>query len=59
LGRWVKPHCLPHVTLLYDDDNIASHPIEPVGWTVREVVLVRSLYGSGRYEYLARHVLGG
>lgn len=59
LGRWVKPHRLPHMTLLYDDDTIANRPVEPVGWTVREVVLVRSLYGHGRYEYLARHVLGG
>lgn len=59
LGRWVKPHCLPHMTLLYDDDSIASHPVEPIGWTVREVVLVRSLYGRGRHEYLARRVLGG
>lgn len=59
LRRWVRPHCLPHMTLLYDDENIASHRIEPIGWTVREVVLVRSLYGSGRYEYLARRALGG
>lgn len=58
LGRWVKRYYLPHMTLLYDDDNIADHPVEPIGWTVREVVLVRSLYGHGRHEYLARRVLG-
>jgi 2'-5' RNA ligase len=59
LGRWLKPHCLPHMTLLYGDDTIATRPVEAIGWTVREVVLVRSLYGRGRYEYLARRVLGG
>jgi 2'-5' RNA ligase len=59
LGRWVKAHCLPHVTLLYDDKGIANHPVEPIGWTVREIVLVRSLYGHGRHEYLARRVLDG
>jgi 2'-5' RNA ligase len=58
LGRWVKPHCLPHMTLLYGDHSIANHPVEPIGWTAREVVLVRSLYGRGRHEYLARRVLG-
>jgi 2'-5' RNA ligase len=64
LGRWVRRQCLPHITMLYDHDTIANHPVEPIGWTVREVVLVRSLYGDshgrqGRHEYLARRVLGG
>jgi 2'-5' RNA ligase len=59
LWRWVKPDCQPHITLLYGDHSIADHPVEPVGWTVREVVLVHSLHGRSRYEYLARSVLGG
>jgi 2'-5' RNA ligase len=59
LGRWVRPHCLPHVTLFYDANGIANHPVEPIGWRVREVVLVHSLYGSGRHDHLARRILEG
>lgn len=44
----------PHVTLLYDSKPIDEHPIEPVSWTVSELVLVRSFYGQSRHEHLAR-----
>ncbi len=39
----------PHVTLLYDTRHIATLPIEPIGWTVREAVLVLSLVGQTQY----------
>lgn len=47
-------HYTPHLTLLYGDRLVAEQIIEPVAWTVREFVLVRSLLGQGRYEALAR-----
>lgn len=45
----------PHVTLLYDRQRVAERTIEPVGWTVREFVLVHSLVGQNRpYTLLGR-----
>lgn len=39
----------PHVTLLYDNQLVAEREIAPVQWTVRDVVLVRSVVGQGRH----------
>ena len=44
----------PHLTLLRDSQRVAKHPIEPISWTVREVVLVDSLLGRTRHRHLAR-----
>jgi len=44
----------PHVTLLYDDPMIEPDPIAPISWTVRELVLVRSLLGQGVHEHIGR-----
>jgi 2'-5' RNA ligase len=44
----------PHLTLLRDSQRVAAHPIEPISWTVREVVLVHSLVGRTRHRHLAR-----
>ena len=52
------PHYTPHLTLLYGDRFVADHPVEPVGWTVHEFVLVHSLLGRSRYLPLARFALG-
>lgn len=49
----------PHLTLLYDDRHVAARPIEPITWTAREFVLVRSLIGQGRHEPLAHVKLRG
>ena len=54
LWRWVKPQYEPHVTLLYDDRYVAEQAVDPVRWTVREFVLVHSLHGQGRYDFLGR-----
>jgi 2'-5' RNA ligase len=45
----------PHVTLWYGESGIAECPIEPIGWTVREFVLIHSLHG---HTCLARWPLG-
>ncbi|MEO1223650.1 MAG: 2'-5' RNA ligase family protein [Pseudomonadota bacterium] len=44
----------PHVTLLYDDLFVSEHSVEPISWSVRELVLVQSLRGLGRYIRLAK-----
>lgn len=59
LGRWVAPRFSPHVTLLYDAQCVTARPVEPVAWTVRELVLVHSLHGQARHVALGRWPLGG
>jgi 2'-5' RNA ligase len=53
LGRAFQNYT-PHMTLLRDAHLVPGHPITPVGWRVNELVLVRSLLGQSRYEFLAR-----
>jgi len=48
----------PHVTLLRDGRRIEEHEIEPIAWTVKEVVLVHSLLGRTRHHHVARLPLG-
>lgn len=44
----------PHITLLYDRRAVPEQPVEPVRWTVRELVLIHSLHGLSRHVPLAR-----
>jgi RNA 2',3'-cyclic 3'-phosphodiesterase len=44
----------PHVTLLFDDRAVEENPFGPIGWTVRDDVLIRSLRG---HRHLARWTL--
>ena len=48
LRRMVRDEFTPHVTLLYGERDAGEHPIEPIGWTIREFVLVHSLNGHVR-----------
>lgn len=48
----------PHLTLLYDNHEVAPEPVEPVHWTVKEIVLVRSEVGATKYERLGSWALG-
>ncbi|MBT2324216.1 2'-5' RNA ligase family protein [Variovorax paradoxus] len=59
LGRSAGAHYTPHLTLLYDDRHVVDTPIEPIAWTAREFVLVRSLIGQSRHEAIARLALCG
>lgn len=45
---------VPHVTLLYDARNVPAQPIEPLGWAVREFLLIHSLLGQTEYRVLGR-----
>jgi 2'-5' RNA ligase len=44
----------PHVTLLRDNHRVPEQRIEPIEWTVREVVLVHSLLGRTTHRHVAR-----
>ncbi|MEI9929259.1 MAG: 2'-5' RNA ligase family protein [Rhizomicrobium sp.] len=47
-----------HMTLMWADHGVDEYPIAPIRWTVRDFVLVMSLVGRSRHEYLARWPLG-
>jgi 2'-5' RNA ligase len=52
----------PHVTLLRDKTRVPKvdeQPIEPVGWTVREFVLIHSFLRQDRYQVIGRWQLNG
>jgi 2'-5' RNA ligase len=49
----------PHVTLLYDRCCIDEQPIEPICWTVAEIVLVLSLIGKTKHVPVGRWHLRG
>ena len=40
-----KKDFTPHVTLMYAERDVEEHPIEPIGWTVNEFVLIHSMHG--------------
>jgi 2'-5' RNA ligase len=48
----------PHVTLLRDAHRVPEQEIEPIEWTVREIVLVHSLIGRTIHRHVVRLPLG-
>jgi RNA 2',3'-cyclic 3'-phosphodiesterase len=48
----------PHVTLLYDRQELAPAAVEPVFWTVKEICFVRSEVGATKYDRLGQWELG-
>lgn len=54
IGRYIRARFKPHVTLLYDHKYVAPQPVEPVRWTVSELVLVDSLVGKSKHIVLGR-----
>jgi 2'-5' RNA ligase len=54
LRHLVRTSFMPHVTLLYDKQNVDEHPIEPISWIVHEFVLIRSLYRRTTHIHEAR-----
>ena len=59
LGRKVKKQFTPHVTLLYDHQEVGELEVEPVSWTVSEFALVQSLIGQTKHIPLGRWPLRG
>lgn len=55
---WLQHDFNPHLTLFYGDRLLSLPiPIEPIAWTVREVVLVHSLLGKTEYRFLGSRQL--
>lgn len=50
---------IPHMTLLYDETGVGKEHIDPIGWTVNEIVLIHSLVGQSRHIPLGRWPLKG
>lgn len=55
LRRRANTNFAPHLTLLYGERRVEECPIDTIGWTVREFVLIRSKQG---HSYVARWPLG-
>ena len=52
------PSVTPHMTLMYSPSVVEEHPVESVGWTVREFQLIYNLRGSpAPYRVLGRWTL--
>ncbi len=53
------PKFVPHLTLLYDRQELTPKPVEPVCWTAKEIVFVCSEVGATKYHWLGRWAFGG
>lgn len=51
LGKFVRPYT-PHMTLLYDSNDVAEQPIDPVTWQCTEFRLIHSMLGQTRHVTL-------
>ncbi len=49
-----KTSFTPHMTLSYQGRRMAEHPIEPLRWTARELVLIDSHVGKHLHDPLGR-----
>ena len=48
----------PYVTLLHDGYRVPEQRVEPIEWTVRELVLVHTVIGRMMHRHLTRWSLG-
>jgi 2'-5' RNA ligase len=59
IRRGVAPQIWPHMTLLRDRASVGETFVAPIGWRVREFVLIASHFGAGHHEILGRFSLPG
>jgi 2'-5' RNA ligase len=57
-ATYPTPKIVPHLTVLYDKQELAPRPVEPVCWAVKEIVLVLSEVGAAKYHRLGCWRLG-
>lgn len=57
MRRWLTWNFNPHVTLSYGACAVHERPIAPITWTVRDFVLIESLYGRHRHIERGRWAL--
>lgn len=53
-GLRTRPINTAHMTLAYDERQIAQHSIEPLRWVAGEFVLIHSLVGQSVHRHLGR-----
>lgn len=51
-GLHPKQSSTPHMTMLYDQQVVPEHPIEPICWTASRFALILSHQGLGHHEWL-------
>jgi RNA 2',3'-cyclic 3'-phosphodiesterase len=51
-GLRTRPSNIAHMTLAYDDHQVAEHSIEPLRWRAKELVLIDSLVGQTVHRHL-------
>jgi 2'-5' RNA ligase len=59
LGRVVERGFTAHVTISYDDPEIDERTVDPIGWTVDELLLIHSLIGRTEHRVIGRWPLRG
>ncbi len=53
-------HLTPHMTLLYDRKTVLPEKLDrPLRWTIREFLLIHSIYGKSEHHVLGRWPLLG
>jgi 2'-5' RNA ligase len=57
LGGATQGDFEPHVTLVYDKLRVKPTRVEPIGWTVKDFVLVHSVLGKTQHVHLGRWTL--
>jgi len=58
LAAPAEPERWMHMSLLWGRHDLILQPVAPIEWTVRELVLLDSLFGEGRHRLLGRWALG-
>lgn len=53
-GLEPDPQFRPHMSLIWSPDRLPDRRVRPFGWTVREFVLIHSVYGQSRHDILGR-----
>lgn len=59
LGVATRGDFKPHMTLTYDRQRVKPFPIDPIVWTIRDLVLVHSILGKTKHIHLGRWPLQG
>lgn len=55
LGLPLMPYPFrPHISLAYGEPVNRTIPVDPVGWLVEQLLLVRSIHGKGQHVVMAR-----
>ena len=57
LGQWTHGSYVPHMTVAYGKATMPFEKIEPISWSVGEVLLIHSLLGKTRHIPLASRLL--